>query len=64
MAVYAAVFSPPAPPTKGAWAMASALGEARLLDVTLSPAAAQVFSQEDLVVFGAPVYGAGSLQGL
>ena len=37
--------------------MASALGEARLLDVTLSPAAAQVFSREDLVVFGAPVYG-------
>lgn len=48
--------------------MASALGEARLLDVTLSPAAAQVFSREDLVVFGAPVYGgrvfAGALERL
>lgn len=68
MAVYAAVFSPTGTSRKGAWAMASALGEARLLDVTLSPAAAQVFSREDLVVFGAPVYGgrvfAGALERL
>lgn len=48
--------------------MATALGEAALIDVTLSPAPARRFGPEDLVVFGAPVYGgrvfAGALERL
>lgn len=57
MAVYAAVFSPTGTSKKGAWAMASALGEATLIDVTCAPAQERTFSSEDLVVFGCPVYG-------
>ena len=66
MAVYAAVFSPTGISRKGAWEMASALGEAVLLDTTCSPAPQTLFSPQDLVVFGAPVYGgrvfAGALE--
>ena len=67
MAVYAAVFPHRHLPQRRL-GHGLRLGEARLLDVTLSPAAAQVFSREDLVVFGAPVYGgrvfAGALERL
>lgn len=63
MAVYAAVFSPTGTSRKSAWEMASALGEAVLLDVTCSPAEETLFSPEDLVVFGAPVYGGRVFQG-
>ena len=38
MALYCAAFSPTGTSLRGAWAMASALGEAHLLDVTTSPA--------------------------
>lgn len=66
MAVYAAVFSPTGTSRKGTWEMASALGEAVLLDTTCSPAPQTLFSPQDLVVFGAPVYGgrvfAGALE--
>ena len=41
MALYCAAFSPTGTSLRGAWAMASALGEAHLLDVTTSPAPEQ-----------------------
>ena len=63
MALYCAAFSPTGTSLRGAWAMASALGEAQLLDVTTSPAPEQVFTPQDLVVFGAPVYGGRVFQG-
>ena len=63
MALYCAAFSPTGTSLRGAWAMASALGEAHLLDVTTSPAPEQVFTPQDLVVFGAPVYGGRVFQG-
>ena len=63
MALYCAAFSPTGTSLRGAWAMASALGEAHLLDVTTSPAPQQVFTPQDLVVFGAPVYGGRVFQG-
>ena len=63
MALYCAAFSPTGTSLRGAWAMASALGEAQLLDVTTSPAPEQVFTSQDLVIFGAPVYGAGCSMG-
>lgn len=44
MALYCAAFSPTGTSLRGAWAMASALGEAQLLDVTTSPAPEQVFT--------------------
>lgn len=63
MAVYAAVFSPTGTSRKGAWEMASALGEAVLVDVTCAPAAETTFTADDLVVFGVPVYGGRVFQG-
>ena len=63
MAVYAAVFSPTGTSRRGAWAMASALGEATLLDATCAPAPETLFSPQDVVVFGAPVYGGRVFQG-
>ena len=63
MAIYAAVFSPTGTSQKGAWAIASALGEATLIDATCTPAPQQVFTPEDLLVFGAPVYGGRVFQG-
>lgn len=63
MTVYAAVFSPTGTSRKGAWAMASALGEAVLLDCTCAPAGERTFSPQDVVVFGAPVYGGRVFQG-
>ena len=63
MAIYAAVFSPTGTSRRGAWAMASALGKATLLDVTCSSPSPQTFGPEDLVIFGAPVYGGRVFQG-
>lgn len=63
MAVYAAVFSPTDTSRKGAWEMASALGEPVLVDVTCAPAPETAFSPQDLVVFGVPVYGGRVFQG-
>ena len=63
MAIYAAVFSPTGTSRQGAWSIATALGDAVLLDVTCAPAESRTFSPEDLVVFGAPVYGGRVFQG-
>ena len=63
MAIYAAVFSPTGTSRQGVWSIATALGDAVLLDVTCAPAESCTFSPEDLVVFGAPVYGGRVFQG-
>lgn len=63
MAVYAAVFSPTGTSKKGAWEMACALGDATLLDATCASLPKTDFTPEDLVVFGAPVYGGRVFQG-
>ena len=63
MGIYAAVFSPTDTSRRGAWAMACALGEPALLDATLSPLPPTQLGPEDLVVFGAPVYGGRVFQG-
>lgn len=43
--------------------MATALGDAVLVDVTCAPAQPTQFTSEDLVVFGVPVYGGRVFQG-
>ena len=63
MAVYAAVFSPTGTSQKGAWAIASALGEATLIDATCAPAPQQGFTPEDLVVLGPRSMAAGYSKG-
>ena len=63
MAVYAAFFSPTGTSRKGALAIAGALGDPLLLDATCAPLPPQSFSPQDLVVFGAPVYGGRVFRG-
>ena len=43
--------------------MATALGDAVLVDVTCAPAQPTQFTSEDLVIFGVPVYGGRVFQG-